>query len=330
MKVSIIIPVYNAQSYIIRCLNSVSQQTFRNIECILVDDCGTDNSANEIENYIHQYTGNLCFMFIHHRYNRGQSAARNTGIEAATGDYLYFLDSDDYISPECIEILVQLALKYPQAVFVQGNIVGNDGKPSQYAFDKTIPEFSDNKEDLEHLILHRIVTSACNRLIKRTFIIDHNMLFQEGIIHEDMNWTYFLAKYTNAAAFTTKKTYVYFVHENSTMTSISKEMKTKRLHSRLWSNQQFLEDIKRNYSSKYQRQYIALNLLSCVVELNAINSLKQWIMFWHKIISISYSNLKQITFNRFIIFLCLMPPICFFVGKNKIRWRIQQKIICNV
>ena len=102
MKVSLIIPIYNVSRYLVRCLDSVISQTFRNIECILVDDCGADNSVNIAEDYIKGYQGPVVFKLIHHKYNRGLSAARNTGIDAACGDYLYFMDSDDAIIPETI------------------------------------------------------------------------------------------------------------------------------------------------------------------------------------------------------------------------------------
>jgi len=96
MKVSIIIPLYNVKKYISDCLLSVARQTFRGkIECIIVDDCGTDNSVTLAEQFIAGYDGPIEFTMCHHNHNRGLSAARNTGIDVATGDYIYFLDSDD-------------------------------------------------------------------------------------------------------------------------------------------------------------------------------------------------------------------------------------------
>jgi glycosyltransferase involved in cell wall biosynthesis len=330
MKVSIIIPVYNVQEYITRCMDSVCQQTFQDIECILVDDCGKDNSVKLAEDYIQRYTGAVRFVMLHHEHNKGLSGARNTGIKAATGDFLYFLDSDDFITPDCIETLVQLAEKYPQADFVQGNILGNDDQMSSYAFEDTVPEYCDNKEELMHLMLHEVITSAWNRLIRRSFLLEHELFFPEGIIHEDMYWTYFLTKYTKAAAYCTKGVYHYFIHEGSIMTSVSKEMMKKRLSSRVWSNERFLEDAKRNGASQFQRQYITLNLLCCLVELNALKSLSEWLPFWAKVVSFGFSHITHFTLSRYIIYCCLLPPACFFAGKDNFRWRIQQEFVCNV
>lgn len=97
-RVSIIIPIYNVEPYILECLQSVDKQTIGDdIECILVDDCGTDNSVLVAEDFIKSYNGRVHFTLIHHQKNGGLSAARNTGIHAAHGEYLYFLDSDDTI-----------------------------------------------------------------------------------------------------------------------------------------------------------------------------------------------------------------------------------------
>ena len=106
--ITIVIPVYNVESYISDCLQSVMRQTYKGpLECILVDDCGTDKSIEIAQNMIAEYNGPIEFKVLHHEHNRGVSAARNTGIDAAKGDYVCFLDSDDWISDDCIEKLAQ-------------------------------------------------------------------------------------------------------------------------------------------------------------------------------------------------------------------------------
>ncbi len=119
MKISIIIPIFNVEKYIIECLNSVFSQTYKNIEIIIIDDCGTDKSMEIIYNFIKVYPSKKNVIIIQHPYNKGLSSARNTGIRNATGKYIYFLDSDDYISPNCIESFVNLAISYnyPNIIF---------------------------------------------------------------------------------------------------------------------------------------------------------------------------------------------------------------------
>ena len=122
-RISIIIPVYNVADYIADCLQSVMRQTYQGaIECILVDDCGTDNSIAIAEQLIADYNSGMspksgeeggepsrerriAFKTLHHDRNRGLSAARNTGTAAASGEYIFYLDSDDYLSDDCIEVL---------------------------------------------------------------------------------------------------------------------------------------------------------------------------------------------------------------------------------
>ena len=88
MKVSIVIPIYNVSVYIENCLESVRRQIYQDLEVILVDDCGTDNSMEIVQEYL-EYHNFVEVKIIHHTHNRGLSAARNTGLEAATGDYVF-------------------------------------------------------------------------------------------------------------------------------------------------------------------------------------------------------------------------------------------------
>lgn len=118
-KISIIIPIYNVEEYIIECLQSVMRQTYKGeIECILVDDCGKDNSISIAEQLIADYTGPIAFRILHHEHNRGLSAARNTGMDVISGEYILFIDSDDFILPSTLEKLYETFLANPQAGIV--------------------------------------------------------------------------------------------------------------------------------------------------------------------------------------------------------------------
>lgn len=326
-EVSIIIPVYNVAPYICRCLDSVVSQSFQDIECILIDDCSIDNSMAIVENFIHNYHGNICFKILHHTHNQGLSAARNTGIKHSTSTYLYFLDSDDTITHDCIESFVALSNKYPNIDFVQGNILNENGQISHYGIHLNIPEFINKEDELSCYILSKVISNACNRLIRKEFLIKHNLFFPEGIVHEDMYWVYFLAKYTQSAAFSSKGTYIYYINKDSIMTSISKEKRIARYTSRLKAAWDFINDMKQYPSNKYQRQYLANNLLSCLSELSGLNSFWHWLEFWINILKIVIQNLNRVTKYRIIFLFVLFPPICFFTGKKKIRWHIQETIV---
>lgn len=124
LTVSIIIPVYNVAPYIEACLKSVMRQTYGGqMECIIVDDCGTDDSIAIAERMTAAYQGPIQFRMLHHDRNRGLSAARNMGTNAATGDYIYYLDSDDEITTDCIERLMKPIMADGSIEVVQGNYV---------------------------------------------------------------------------------------------------------------------------------------------------------------------------------------------------------------
>ncbi len=188
-KVSIIIPIYNVELYIEECLQSVMRQTYAGmIECILVDDCGTDNSMEIIGQLIEVYNGPIEFKVLRHEHNRGLSAARNTGMDAACGDYVYFLDSDDWISDDCIEKLTY-PLSFEQYDFVVGHYE-RDGKDSFIS----CPEGEHHKDELKPISGNRkpkpissggMPVSACNKLFKKSFLFDNQLLFEVGKVYED-------------------------------------------------------------------------------------------------------------------------------------------------
>ena len=105
LMISIVIPVYNLSDYIERCIQSVISQSYKDIECIIVDDASTDDSIEKCERIIDAYRGPIRFSIIHHHQNRGLSAARNTGTASAKGDFVLYVDGDDAITNDCIEKL---------------------------------------------------------------------------------------------------------------------------------------------------------------------------------------------------------------------------------
>ena len=104
--VSVIVPVYNVSEYLPNCLDSIKKQSFKDYEIIIINDSSPDNSAEIIDDFIHN-NPELSISIINHPENKGLSAARNSGIRIAKGEYLYFIDSDDDILPDCLELLTQ-------------------------------------------------------------------------------------------------------------------------------------------------------------------------------------------------------------------------------
>ena len=195
MKVSIIIPIYNVEPYVEACLQSVASQTMtEGVECIVVDDCGTDQSMQIAEQFMKDYDGPILFRILHHEHNRGLSAARNTGIRAAQGEYIYFLDSDDIIKPNCIDTYYRLVEKY-HIDMVQGSYEAKSIMLRD--FSKLMPLYTADRSYIKCKMLDydHYPVMAQNRLVRHSLIVNHDLFFKEDIIHEDTHWTYFLAKH---------------------------------------------------------------------------------------------------------------------------------------
>jgi glycosyltransferase involved in cell wall biosynthesis len=214
-KVSIIVPIYNVELYIEECLQSVMRQTYRgSIECILIDDCGTDNSMEITEQLIEVYNGPIAFKVLHHEHNRGLSAARNTGMDAACGDYVYFLDSDDWISDDCIEKLTY-PLSFEQYDFVVGHYE-RDGKDSLVSCSEG--EYHYNGLKVRKGMKGDIPVSACNKLFKKSFLFDNHLLFEVGKVYEDSILTFDMACVERKFYVVNSITYYYRRREDSITT----------------------------------------------------------------------------------------------------------------
>lgn len=210
IRVSIVIPVYHVERFIKECLLSVMNQTYSNFECLIVDDCGCDNSISIAKELIAQYRGKAIFRIIYRSNNGGLSAARNSGIDAATGDYIYFLDSDDYLYHNAIELLVNMVDKYPGVDMVQGNMVTQDNSKCWQLEGRNLPEYNNNKEWIRHQMLtFNIGLSAWNKLIRFDYIRQYKLRFFEGVIHEDVMWCFTNQKYIQSVAFVFEPCYWY-------------------------------------------------------------------------------------------------------------------------
>lgn len=233
MIVSIIIPIYNVAPYVEQCLQSVVSQTSREgIECILVDDCGTDDSMIICERFVAHYDGPIQFRIIYHEYNRGVSAARNTGIINARGEWIFFIDSDDWIYNNCIGSLLTSAKKYPKAEIIQGTFYAEDKEINNWLHSKyVVPTNTDFFDDSGRCRIHfqkiGCLAVVHNRLIKKSFVINNHLFFKEGIRHEDNLWTFMAGKYIRYIAFCKTETLFYRSSPNGYMSSANDEIQAK-------------------------------------------------------------------------------------------------------
>lgn len=238
-KVSIIVPVYNASAFIKGCIDSVRLQTMtEGVECILVDDCSTDNTLDKIQSIINvNDNANGNFFLLRQERNQGPSAARNRGIREAKGEYVFFLDADDTITPDCIESLYGLA-KQHDADYVQGKYQSSclhegwevqkvqEVQDASLVQKRELPSALSDRREIKRLLLNhdKIQFTPHNRLVRRQMIIDNGLFFNEEIkVREDFLWMTFVAKYVKRFASCDKPTYIRGYNEDSLTNNINKE-----------------------------------------------------------------------------------------------------------
>lgn len=204
--ISIIVPVYNTEKYLKKCLDSLINQTYKDIEIIIVNDGSTDNSKDILKEYQEKYPNIIKY---YEKENGGLSSARNYGIQKSKGSYLAFVDSDDYVSPYFIEKMYDFAKKNVYEIVVCDSIkVFNDHEEIL----KSNPKYS--VDDVKNYIISHPM--ACTRLIKKDLFTDQYM-FTIGTYYEDLCLMPTFVNKTIRIGFLDEALYYYYQRENSIM-----------------------------------------------------------------------------------------------------------------
>lgn len=173
IKVSVLVPFYNVEHYVGRCVESLLTQTYQNIEYIFVNDCTPDNSMEVINKYIRKYSAaDKCKMIVHER-NMGISASRNDCLDNMTGDYFLFVDSDDYIDSDMVELLVEAAVKEDADISGCGYIEEYD----DHSVKITQKYTNDYDEMLKAITVLKLKGVMWKLLIRRNIIEDNHIRF---------------------------------------------------------------------------------------------------------------------------------------------------------
>lgn len=314
MIVSIIIPIYNVEKYIERCLQSVINQSIKNIEIILVDDCGTDNSIDIATKLLSE--SDVDYKIVHHEKNAGLSAARNTGLKVAQGEYVYFLDSDDWIAPDTIEVMLDAAERhnaecvvagYDDCEDVSGMVIASPYVYRQEQF------FANRQAVVDAYCGKSIPVTAWNKLIKRDFLLKNNLFFTEGIYHEDSLWTFQLFARLKNCVLIPKQTYKYSINPNSIMNLIDEVKMQKRVDSSLVvlkRSREWIEDetdavIKNRLNLKIEdtKVYMYRKLLADGIGNDAFN------IFYNKTHSyMSFSNFMSLSLKNKVLHIDQLMP----------------------
>ena len=248
-KVSVIVPVYNVEKYVEKCLKSLVNQTMQEIEIIVVDDGSKDGSKSIVDNYIKKYPDKIKYLY---KENGGLSSARNFGIPYANGEYIAFLDSDDYVEPTMYEEMYNLAKK-EDADMVECDFIWE--YPNKQKYDYGVV-YNGKKGAIEKA---RVV--AWNKLIKREIIESEKIEFPFGLRYEDVEFFYKLVPSLNKIAFM-KKYFIHYVQRENSIAN-TQNIKTKDIFKVLNNVIEFYKN--KGYYEEYKEEleYTYLRLMLC-------------------------------------------------------------------
>jgi glycosyltransferase involved in cell wall biosynthesis len=222
--ISVIMPVYNASAFLPASLGSVLSQSYPQMELILVNDASTDDSVQVLERLLAQHPRREAVRLLTHSVNAGPGGCRNTGIIEARGEYVFFMDSDDEIRPDCLEILVR-----PMEEFSYDYVLGSaetldvaTGSLRAYP-QQACSVRSDEDMDYERLLEAYFRMVVWNKLYRRSFLLEHSLVFEPGIYHEDQLFLFRMAFCTRTYAVVPDVTYRYFKRQASITGSYSRK-----------------------------------------------------------------------------------------------------------
>ena len=278
MKVSVIVPVYNVEKYLRKCLDSLVNQTFSDYEVILVNDGSTDNSQNIIDEYASKYP---CIKSLK-KDNGGMSSARNVGLDVATGDYYAFVDSDDFVELDFLEKMYNKAIKEESDVVICDYYALNEEEKRMI---KCHMNFSPEQKR-EYLLSPPMVWS---KLIKKDIL--KKVRFKEGIYYEDLDICVRMIPFINRVSFVDEPLYDYYLqHSGSIMTQ-----KTFNVH--LLDIFSVLEDARQVLQVDYYREieyiYITHLLRTATLRFLDYPKTKEYLIKINKTMENTFPNWKE-------------------------------------
>lgn len=217
LKLSIIIPVYNVARFLSKCLDSCLQQDlpYDEYEIVVVNDGSTDNSVSIVEEYTKKYFN----IRLINRLNGGLSAARNTGLKEAKGEYVWFIDSDDWIEKNCLSILMEkLIVGSLDVLCINLQLCFDDGRIIPYIVEHTENEKIYNGCDF--ICNVTMPPAAVCGVYRRSFLINNGFHFLEGVLHEDMEFTPRVYSKAERILFYDCPIYNYYQRQGSIMKSV--------------------------------------------------------------------------------------------------------------
>lgn len=279
IKVSFIVPVYNVENYLKKCLDSLVHQSGANYEIILINDGSTDNSSQICKEYAKKNKQ----IKYYEKTNGGLSSARNYGIKKAKGEYIWFIDSDDFISENSLEI-IKKTLSHDIVTIEYFNYY-ND-----YDID------SNNNNYTENHIARYLINPALAplKIIRRKLIVKNNLYFAVGKNYEDIGIMYSIINYTDDVYHSNERLYFYRRRPNS----ISSTVTEKRLADHVWAITEIGKELGKNYDQEIKYQ-ILLQILFVAFDTTSISNHLQK-KYFNILRSFIKNNLQDYRHNKYL------------------------------
>lgn len=275
MKFSIILPVYNVEKYLRPCVDSILSQSFKDYEIILVDDGSKDSSGKICDEYSSKYA----FVNTIHKSNGGLSDARNVGLRQAKGEYVFFIDSDDYLIDENVLQRISQKLKYNPDVVAFKSIkwFETNGELSHTTTDLSVSDdrLAACEKYIELIDKDSYSNSAWSKVIKRALLVDNNIEFEKGLLGEDNDWYYKVIGVLSSVELIDEPLYVYRQRAGS----ITKTYKNKNLEHLLWIIEKwtnYINDGEMTGNKKVIRNSLAKQYCHAIIGYSSLENPKEY------------------------------------------------------
>lgn len=337
-SISVIIPVYKAQDYIERCLDSIMSQSceYCDVECILVNDSTTDRCMEIVADKIKDYDGDVRFKVVTHSVNKGASAARNSGIQVSEGDYILFVDSDDYLEKGALQSFLRELNEINDSESVDV-VVGNiyvckdDSLTMKNELEDSLWIDNTGGKALRMLLSRNLIHFVCNKLIRRDYLVNNRLYFEENIIDEDLLWSYLIFSQAKSVLLIPHVTYVYCNNPQS-VTNTPEKRVVKIINSRMIICEKILSQ------SSFGKDMIEYYVYIFYILLRAVDLYEKHreiaAVFSDRLDGLRKAFLKEIWENgyylSFLFFLPLIKPfyyITYFKWYRRYCDRINKLII---
>lgn len=310
-KVSIIVPVYNVEKYIDKCLNSLVNQTLKDIEIIVVNDGSPDNSQTIIDKYVKKYPRKVKSYI---KENGGQGSARNFGLQKAEGEYIGYVDSDDYVELDMYEKLYNKAKKENLDIVICGSHNVTEEGLKTIELDRQI--FKDKKKNA---FFGRM--AVWNKIYKKDLLLNNNSTFRSKLWYEDLDFTLKILSKAKKVGYVNKPFYNYLIREGSTMNNSNVNRNLEILLA-------FDEVIKDNSLEDYHSiieflvvDHIYISAIVRVVNATADKNKKREVI--NKLINYVKTNFPDYKKNEYLHTLSRNRKLVYKLINQKAYWLIK-------